>query len=149
MSFTYTPGGSTNLNRVRFWIPDTDSSNAIFQDEELADLLLQQTNIKLAAADADEIIATDMAKIIKVIKVLDLEVDAVKAAEFMLKRAAVLRAQALRVIGPGAAAMAASAPYAGGISIGDMEGIEDNSDRVEPAFTVGMHDAPLGSQLVR
>lgn len=31
-------------------------------------------------------------------------------------------------------------PYAGGISRADKTSVETNSDRVEPAFAVGMHD---------
>jgi hypothetical protein len=33
-------------------------------------------------------------------------------------------------------------PYAGGISIGDKDSVEDDSDRVAPAFKRGMHDSP-------
>ena len=32
------------------------------------------------------------------------------------------------------------APYAGGISISDKDATEDDTDRTEPAFTVGMQD---------
>jgi hypothetical protein len=43
LAFTYTPGGTTRLNRLRAIIGDTDSSNPLLQDEELlAELALQR-----------------------------------------------------------------------------------------------------------
>jgi hypothetical protein len=40
------------------------------------------------------------------------------------------------------ASLQLAAPYAGGISIDDKESVEDDSDRVVPAFRVGMHENP-------
>jgi hypothetical protein len=58
MAFTYTLG--TNLGRVRLLIPDTDSTAAVFQDDELNELLsLSEGSIYEATAKAYEIIARD------------------------------------------------------------------------------------------
>lgn len=36
----------------------------------------------------------------------------------------------------------AVAPYVGGVSVSDKSAVVQDSDRVAPAFTVGMHDTP-------
>jgi hypothetical protein len=92
---TYTPGSGTSTDRVRMIVPDRDTDNAVFQDEEIADLLVTEGgNVKRAAALALETIATDEALVQKVIRTGDVQTDGSKTAMALLARAARLRAQA-------------------------------------------------------
>lgn len=63
MAFTYTAGSTTTLNRVRFELGDTDSSTALFADEEISAKLAERgDNVLLAAADLCEILARRYAR---------------------------------------------------------------------------------------
>lgn len=57
MTWTYTQGSTTVRNRVRLEIGDTDSDRALFSDEELDDIIVQETNVYPSAARACEILA--------------------------------------------------------------------------------------------
>lgn len=58
MAFTYTDGGTSNRNRVRLEIGDTDAATAMFTDAEIDDLLSQEgDNMLKAAARACEVLA--------------------------------------------------------------------------------------------
>jgi len=92
---TYTPGSGSSADRVRMIVPDRDTDNAIFQDEEIADLLVTEGgNVKRAAALALETIASDEALVQKVIRTGDVQTDGAKTAQVLLTRAARLRDQA-------------------------------------------------------
>jgi hypothetical protein len=74
VAFTYDP--STDVGRVRLLCSDVDSSNPIFQDEDLDALLgLESGAVRYAAAQALEIMAASEIMIQKRIKLLDLETD--------------------------------------------------------------------------
>lgn len=95
MAATYTPGSGSSADRVRMIVPDRDTDNAIFQDEEIADLLVTEGgNVKRAAALALETIASDEALVQKVIRTGDVQTDGAKTAQVLLTRAARLRDQA-------------------------------------------------------
>lgn len=64
MSFTYDP--TTDFGKVRLLAQDFDSSNAVFQDNEIQAFLdLNSANVRLAAAQALEVIAANEAFIAK------------------------------------------------------------------------------------
>ena len=46
----------------------------------------------------------------------------------------------LRKLASGVLGISSPIPYAGGISISDMQNYEADTDRVKPAFNRGMHD---------
>ncbi len=96
MTFTYDVGTlSGNLARVRLLIRDTDSDNAIFQDEEIDVFLsLEGDNLKRAAAMAYEVIAGNEAYIQKVQTVLNTSTDGAKLADALRAQAALWRKQA-------------------------------------------------------
>ncbi len=50
MSFTYSTTLSTTQDKLRFLISDTEATSFVFQDEELAGLLMMETNVFFAAA---------------------------------------------------------------------------------------------------
>lgn len=89
---------STPAGYVRLLITDTqvdDPDTMIFQDEEIEAFLANNVQQPYrAAAVALETIATDQVLVLKVMKVLDLETDGAKTSDALLKRAALLRAQA-------------------------------------------------------
>lgn len=93
MAFTYDL--STDTGKVRLLVPDRNSSEPVFQDNEISTFLdLEGGSIHRAAALALETVATDEALVLKVAKLLDTETDGAKLAETLLKRAASLRKQA-------------------------------------------------------
>lgn len=85
---------STDVGRVRLLIPDRDTANAVFQDDEIAAFLALEGNVRRAAALALETIASDEALTQKVIRLLDLSTDGASLARALLQRAAALRQQA-------------------------------------------------------
>lgn len=84
---------TSSKDAVRFLIPDTDETNPILLDKEIEYLVTTEGTVKLAAAAALEVIASQEALVLKVIKVLDLQTDGAKTADALLKRADRLRAQ--------------------------------------------------------
>lgn len=91
--FTYDP--STSAGRVRLLATDTDSTNAIFNDDEIAAFLaLEDDSVKRAAATALDQIASSEALIQKRIKLLDLQTDGPAVAKALREHAATLREQA-------------------------------------------------------
>lgn len=89
---------TTPTGQVRLLINDTQEPPAqVFTDPEItAFLLLEDSNVKRAAAQAVDTIADDEALTSKVIKDHDLATDGAAVADALRKRAAVLRAQADR-----------------------------------------------------
>lgn len=86
---------SSNRNRVRLLIQDTDSNDPIFQVDEIdAFLSIEGDNVKRAAALAYETIASRQALVLKVIKTLDLTTNGKATAEGLLLTAKLWRQQA-------------------------------------------------------
>jgi hypothetical protein len=80
---------------VRLLIADVDPSNQLLTDAQLDSLLaLEDGNIKLAAAQALDTIASSEALVSKVIRTQDLQTDGSKTAAALRAHAAALRAQA-------------------------------------------------------
>lgn len=95
----------TDLELLRILIPDTeemlnparpgDPPTKMFTDEELGGYLqLNAGSVRLAAADACEVIGTSEALIAKVIQTEDLKTDGAKVMQQFLARAKQLRARA-------------------------------------------------------
>ena len=93
MAFNYDL--STARGKVRLLVPDRVSTDYLFQDDEIdAFLSVEDSSVKRGAALALETIASDIAMIDKVIKLLDLQTDGAKTSDALIKRAATLRDQA-------------------------------------------------------
>ena len=93
MTFTYDL--STDRGKVRLLVPDRVSTDYLFNDDEVdAFLSVEDSSIKRAAALCLETIASDIAMIDKVIKLLDLQTDGAKTSDALLARAKTLRDQA-------------------------------------------------------
>lgn len=89
-----------SIQLVRYLIPDveqvdwedTGTSSYLFEDEHLSAFLqVNNGNVKRAAADAVDALATSEALISKVIKTEDLQTDGAKVATALLARARQLR----------------------------------------------------------
>lgn len=96
MAFTYDP--STDPGKVRLLIKDTDTAtaeNQIFQDAEIeAYLAIHDGDVKLAAAEALDTMATSQALLLKKLKLGDIGTDGPAVAASLRNHAATLRAQA-------------------------------------------------------
>jgi hypothetical protein len=90
--FTYDT--STAAGRVRLLIPDNDEVNFVFDDLEIDTFLaLEGEDVRLAAAQALETIASNSALVLKVIRTQDLQTDGAKLSAELRDRAKGLRAQ--------------------------------------------------------
>ena len=93
MTFSYDP--TTEVGKVRMLIPDRVEENAVFSDEEIAAYLeMNEANVRRAAAEALETIASDEAMTLKVISTLDLTTNGASTSAAILERAKILRQQA-------------------------------------------------------
>lgn len=80
---------------VRLLIPDLDEDNPIFSDPQIEIFLsLNNGDVRLAAAEALEVAATDEAMVFKITRADDQSVNGVAGAKLLLERAAQLRADA-------------------------------------------------------
>ena len=93
MTYSYLP--TTDIGKVRMLIPDRVEANAVFSDEEIqAYLDMNDSNVRKAAAEALETIASDEAMTLKVITTLDISTNGASTSDAILRRAALLRQQA-------------------------------------------------------
>ena len=93
MTFTYIPG--TVLGTVRLLCTDRDPDHEIFSDEEIAVFLdLNEQDVRLAAADALDQIATSQALILKYIEVNGLKTNGQAVANALHQQAESLRSRA-------------------------------------------------------
>lgn len=147
MTWTYgnTPGTATATERrdgVRWLVGDTDTTDQQTSDEEIAFALTQSSDdIYLAGSIVCRAIAAKYARLVDVsVDDTELTVDYSKRQEAYLKLAGKLERQSVR--GPGGS-IAVGIPVAGGISVSDVDSVEQNLDRPTPAFpiqTVGTGD---------
>jgi hypothetical protein len=93
MAFTYVL--ATVIGQIRLLIPDATAAAYFYEDDEITALYtLESNNVKRAAALGLEGMASDEAYIQKRSRLLDLTTDGPAVADALLKRAALLRAQA-------------------------------------------------------
>lgn len=83
----------TDRDTVRLLIADTDSANQLLTDGQLDQLLLLEGAVKLAAAQALDIIASSEALVQKKIRTLDLQTDGPAVAASLRAHATTLREQ--------------------------------------------------------
>lgn len=93
MVFSYDP--TTDLGKVRLLCNDWVAANQIFADAEItAFMAMEDSVVKRSAALALETIASSEVLVQKVIRLLDLSTNGPAESAELLKRAALLRAQA-------------------------------------------------------
>lgn len=135
MSWSYNTGLAAAKDQIRFYIGDTVSGQAItLADEEIAGALtLSSSSVKRAAAICAENLAARFAQAASSITDdIGQSVSYSDRAAFFQERARLLRSSlALSAI-----------PFAGGISSADKGAAEQDTDRIVPAFTTDLHNAP-------
>jgi hypothetical protein len=134
MTWSYNTSLSATRDQVRFYAGDTDSAAAItLSDEEILGVIAMAGGARSAAALVCEHLAQRYATVGQTLRDdIGQEVDYGTRAQFYADRAKTLRAMV------GLTAI----PFAGGISTAQKETQEADSDRVEPAFTVDVHQNP-------
>jgi hypothetical protein len=92
------PDYTSDVGLVRLLIPDTsvdETDEFIFSDDQIDAMIgLFSGNVKRAAAQAKDVIASDTVMLLKVVRTDDLQVDGAKAAAELRLQAKSLRDQA-------------------------------------------------------
>ena len=131
MSFSYNSSAPESSARsyIRLVISDTSSGSNVLEDEEIDAFLSLEGGRDVAAAyAADAKGAAFAGKVDKTVGKLKISLAQASAHFFEL-------ADRLRF-----KANSRAAPYAGGISESDKTNVEQDTDRVQPAFRIGMTD---------
>lgn len=135
MVWTYTGDPrSSEKDEVRFLVGDTDFDDGQVQDEEVLYALQVEGSTLRAAVRVARAIAAHYARAVEK-QVGDLKIKASEKYKNYLDIMKALEEEAAGSI-PGAS------PFAGGISKTQKDTQENDSDRVEPAFSRGMMDNP-------
>ncbi|MFN3077019.1 MAG: hypothetical protein ABT940_09105 [Alphaproteobacteria bacterium] len=130
MTWTYSGNpASSNADTVRFLIGDTDSTDPLAQDEEIAFALAQRGSHYGAAAMICRAIAARFARL------ADQSVDAIHTSHSQMNRAFLSQAAQLEQLD-----MTRATPYAGGLSRSGKLSVEQDEDRRQPAFRTGQDD---------
>lgn len=134
MVWTYDPTrlATSETMRLRLEIQDTDSSNELLQDEEIAYLATQEGNFWGAAARCCEVIHRSFVQKADTALGRALSVKYTVAAKQYGEMAAKLRQKAL----------GARVPWVGGMSVTDKQLYQGNADLIQPAFARDMMTNP-------
>jgi len=135
MSFTYTAGGATDLNRIRARLGDTDQTaptNQRLEDEEIADFLVTEGSFRLAAVASARGLAAKFLRLATTKTVGNLTLIWQRRYEDLIGLANELQKSV---------AMTA-APLAGGMSLDEKRNDASNADLVQPAFKKEQFDNP-------
>jgi hypothetical protein len=120
----YDPTLATTRDQVRFYVGDTDDDNLLLTDPEVEFLLTEEPDVKLAAADAANVIAAKFARDTNY-RFSTLWADAGDAYDHFIKLGERLRAGTVATVGP---------------TLISSEAVSD--DEFESQFTIGIHDSP-------
>jgi hypothetical protein len=123
MSWTFDATLSTDRDKVRLLIGDTDTNNQQLTDEAIAYLLEREPRVEFAAARACQVMEARYARY-----------DSDQSGQIIAR----YRALAIELRKTGQ--MGVSQPYAGGISESDISSVNSDTDRPDNYFKVGMHD---------
>ena len=130
-TFTSTDVSGTSRDQIRTYIGDTDSSDQLLSDEQIALALTDGGGVKAGAAIAADFVSAKFAR--KADKsVGDLSISYAQMAKHYAELASRLRAVAGREV----------LPYFGGISETTKATRENDTDRVKPGITITMMDNP-------
>ncbi len=133
MTWTYSGDpSSTNRDAVRFLVGDTDNTDQLVTDEEIAYALAQEGNAYNAAARMARGLASKFARHPDQ-SLGDLSISYSQRYKHFTELAKKLETEGSSRRG---------VPYAGGISKADKDTVSADSDRIQPAIRVGVHDSP-------
>lgn len=132
MTWTYVNTLATSRDQIRWYVGDTDTNDQLVADEEITFAVAQNPDVRLAAAEVADAISRKFARYATV-RTQDTTVDFTARAKQYRDVAMALREQF---------ALRGAKPFAGGISKADKDTREEDTDRVLPGFTRGMHGTP-------
>lgn len=136
MTFTYnTSDLTTDLAKVRLYIGDTDSTDALMQDEEIQVFLDQYDNLYRAAAFCARTISAKFARKADT-KIESVSVSYSQKAKQYSDLAARLDSQA------NTSNDSTSGPSATGIKVSETENADKETDRLKPSFSRGQFNNP-------
>jgi hypothetical protein len=136
MSWNYSGDPSTSTkDAVRYYVGDTDTNEQLVQDEEINFVLNNEGGRVLQAAHF--VAQTIMAKLAKKVDVTDKSSGMAIRRSLKFQQYKELVASLRKKI-----AIHLSTPYLGGESVADKQSNEDDTDRLQPAFTRALHDVP-------
>lgn len=121
----------TDVEKVRTYIGDFDSSDYILTDEQIDFALSEEGSVRAAAALAADWCSAKFSRLADK-SIGDLSISHGQKAKNYAALAARLRSTTA----------ATALPYAGGISQSAKETREADTDRVRPSFTIDMLDTP-------
>lgn len=134
MTWSYVPGtlATVQKDQVRYLIGDTNPAQPHLQDEEIRLALALTGSLYGAAANAARAIQAQLSSLV--------DQQAGSSKLFYSQAAKAYAALALRYDQKVALTVM---PYAGGISLSDIQLAELDADRVQPQFAIGFMDAML------
>ena len=135
MTWSYAPGSTSSMDRIRLRLGDTSSAAPAeerLENEEIIDLLQTEGGYFQALAAAARALAAKLSRRATEKQVGSLRLVFEKRVDALLTLATLATTEATR----------AAVPYVGGISVSDRDAVEADTDRVTPAFAVGMLDNP-------
>lgn len=91
---TFSTDVTTDIGKMRLIINDREVAYAIYSDEELQAFLDMAGDVRRAAADALDAMASNQAMVLKVIRLQDLSTDGASVARALREHASRLREQA-------------------------------------------------------
>lgn len=91
---TFSTDPTTDIGKIRLIIGDKDGQYPIFQDDEIQAFLDMAGDVRRAAADALDAIASDQVMVLKVVRTLDLQTDGAAMSRELRQHAKSLREQA-------------------------------------------------------
>ena len=129
MTFSYDAAGLTvALNRIRLEIGDTDSDRPLLQDEEIEQILVEQSVFNLRVAACCHLICSIFAG---------------KAERYRIEGFSETKAQIYnryKEMAERYAARGGGAPWMGSIEDSFKDATEEDTSLVKPLFKRGMHD---------
>ncbi len=137
MSWNYTGRPSScDRDEVRFLLGDTDASDPLVTDEEIAWAIESQGTLRLAAAVCLRALASKFSRYVTR-RVGDVSQNCSEMAKAFRDRADELDPSGLT-------ARPLALPSFGGLSISEKETLAEDTDAVQPRFRRGMNDIPGG-----
>lgn len=132
MTWSYSGNpASSDKDAVRFHVGDTNPSDPLVSDEEIAFALTQEPNVDLAAAYICEAIAAQLSRSVNR-RVGDVSVNGSDLAKAYQNKANDLRSRA----------NASALPSFGGRSISEKRNLDRDTNAVQPKFKIGQDDHP-------
>ena len=136
MAFTYIGDLSTSRDKVRFYLGDDTTADALFTDATIdGALALYGSPIATAAAMAE-------AQAAKYARKVTMSIDGASINYSDLAKQWQQLAVKLRMQAANGEGGTATGPYVGGVSIADMDTQRDNTDREPSRIEVGEFDYP-------